>query len=199
MHTKFWMLTLLVVAFMASIYSLTSQTPQASAATPVATAAATTSGMGGGMTMESSYSTNDLAPLAKAYYSGKDVFFIHPEASDADVAGVLTKMMGPQVLTVPSLGKIPSDLLGNVYVFANGPKGMGPLGYQPDVFDSVPGDKSYTPLRTINLVTWKDTATAKELTSAADITAAQAAGQVEIKHPGVVVNMPILVWPGGKR
>ncbi len=51
---------------------------------------------------------------------------------------------------------------------------------------------------TISLVTWKDTATAKQLTSAADITAAQTAGLVEIKQPGVV-NMPILVWPGGKR
>jgi hypothetical protein len=199
MRTKFWILTLLVVTFISSIYSLTSQTPPVSAATPAPTSAATMSSMGGGMTMESGYSTNDLAPLAKAYYSGKEVYFIHPEASDAGVAAVLTKMMGPQVLTVPGLAKIPSDLLANVYVFANGIKGMGPLGFQPDVFDSVPGDKNYTPLRTISLITWKVTATAKELTSVEDIMTAQSAGQVEIKHPGVVVNMPILVWPGGKR
>ncbi len=198
MRIKFWMLTLLVMAFVLSVYSFSSQTPQASAATPAPTQAATMSG-GGGMTMESNYSTNDLAPLAKAYYDGKDVFFIHPEASDPDVAGVLTKMMGPQVLVVPSLAKIPQDLLGNVYVFANGIKGMGPLGFQPDVFDSIPGAKNYTPLRSINLVTWKDKVTAKELKRVADIKAAQTAGQVEIKQPGVVVNMPILVWPGGKR
>ena len=196
MRTKFWMLTLLVIAFMLSLFSFSAQAPQASAATPAATKAAT---MSGGMTMDSSYSTNDLAPLAKAYYDGKDVYFIHPEASDPDVAGVLTKMMGPQVLVVPGLAKVPQELLGNVYVFTNRIKAMGPLGFQPDVFDSVPGDKTYTPLRTISLVTWKANVTAKELKSAADVLAAQKVGQVEIKQPGVVVNMPILVWPGGKR
>jgi len=199
MRTRFWILTLLAVAFVLGIYGFSAKAPAASAATPAPTQAATMSGMGGGMSMDTGYSTNDLAPLAKAYYDGKDVFFIHPEASDPDVAGVLTKMMGPQVLAVPSLAKVPEELLGNVYVFTNGVKGMGPLGHQPDVFDSIPSDKNYTPLRTIHLVTWKADATAKELKSAADVQAAQKAGQVEITRPGVVVNMPILVWPGGKR
>jgi hypothetical protein len=31
------------------------------------------------------------------------VFFIHTEASDPDVASLLTEMMGPQVMIVPSL------------------------------------------------------------------------------------------------
>lgn len=199
MRTKFWMLILLVIAGFLSLYSFGSQTVPVSAATPAPTASVTMSGMGGGMPMDSGYSTNDLAPLAKAYYEGKDVFFIHPEASNPDVAEALTKMMGPQVLTVPSLAKVPKDLLGNVYVFANGVAGMGPLGFQPDVFDSIPGDENYTPLRTISLVTWKDTTAAKELKSVADIKAAQDAGQIEIIQPSVVVNMPVLVWPEGKR
>jgi hypothetical protein len=127
------------------------------------------------------------------------VFFIHPEASDPEVAGVLTKMMGPKVWAVPSLAKISEALLGNVYVFANSVAGMGPLGFQPDVFDTVPGDEKYTPLRAINLVTWKDNITAQELKSAADIEKAKTDGKIDIKRPGVVVNMPILVWPEGKR
>lgn len=152
-----------------------------------------------GMEMDTGYSVDDLAPLALAYYEGKTVYFIHPEASDPDVAGVLTEMMGPEVIAVPSLADIPEELLGNVYVFTNGIEAMGPLGFQPDVFDSVPGDDAYTPLRAVNLVTWQDDAEPRELMSLEEIEAAEEAGEIVIERPGVVVNMPILVWPGGER
>ena len=79
------------------------------------------------------------------------------------MAGLLTRMMGPKVLHVPSLGKIPAALLANVYVFTNGVKGDGPMGFQPDVFDAVPGDPRYTPLRALNLVTWRSGAPARVL------------------------------------
>lgn len=151
------------------------------------------------MQMPGMPNSNDLVPAALAYAKGQEVYFIHPEASDPGVADVLTKMMGPKVLTVPSLAKVPANLLGDVYVFTNGAKGMGPLGFQPDVFPTVPGDAGYTPLRRINLVTWKDGVTAKVLKSAEEIRAARAKGDISIKSPGVVVNMPILSWPGGKR
>jgi hypothetical protein len=156
---------------------------------------------GGGMDMEmdTGYSVDDLAPLALAYYEGGEVYFIHPEASDEGVAAVLTEMMGPDVITVPSLAEIPEELLGNVYVFTNGIEAMGPLGYQPDVFDSVPGDENYTPLRAVSLVTWQENVEARELTSVDEILAAEEAGEVVIEQPGVVVNMPILVWPDGTR
>jgi hypothetical protein len=155
----------------------------------------------GGMEMEmnTGYSVDDLAPLALGYYEGGEVYFIHPEASDEGVAGVLTEMMGPDVLWVPSLADIPTEMLGNVYVFTNGIEAMGPLGFQPDVFDSVPGDESYTPLRSIHLVTWQEGVEARELMSAEEVLAAEAAGEIVIEQPGVVVNMSILVWPNGQR
>jgi hypothetical protein len=108
-------------------------------------------------------------------------------------------MMGTDVITVPSLAEIPEELLGNVYVFTNGIEAMGPLGYQPDVFDSVPGEENYTPLRAVSLVTWQENVEARELTSVDEILAAEEAGEVVIEQPGVVVNMPILVWPDGTR
>lgn len=152
-----------------------------------------------GMDMDTGYSVDDLAPLALAYYEGEEVYFIHPEASDPDVAAVLTEMMGPDVLHVPSLAEIPEELLGKVYVFTNGIEAMGPLGFQPDVFDSVPGDEDYTPLRAIYLVTWAEDAEPRELRSEEEITAAEEEGELTIEAPGVVVNMPILVWPDGER
>ncbi len=91
-----------------------------------ATPEATPAMMDMGMEMNTGYSVDDLAPLALGYYDGGEVYFIHPEASDEGVAGVLTEMMGPDVLWVPSLANTPAELLGNVYVFADGIMAMGP-------------------------------------------------------------------------
>src|SRR5229473_3468385 len=115
------------------------------------------------------------------------------------LAVMLTMMMGPKVLLVPSLAKIPQDLLGDVYVFTGGVKGGGPFGFQPDVFSSVPSDPQYTPLRAVTLVAWKDRVVARTLGSVEEIHEAARKGEVTLKRPGVVVNMPILVWPGGQR
>jgi hypothetical protein len=86
-----------------------------------------------------------------------------------------------------------------VYVFTNGVAGGGPMGFQPDIFDSIPGDEAYTPLRALNLVTWQEEAAPRVIDNVAEIEAAQAEGEVEIERSGIVVNMPILVWPGGQR
>jgi hypothetical protein len=112
---------------------------------------------------------------------------------------MLTMMMGPKVLLVPTLAKIPQDLLADVYVFTSGVKDGGPFGFQPDVFSSVPGDPRYTPLRAVTLVAWRDHVQARTLGSVEEIREAARKGEVTLKQAGVVVNMPILVWPGGQR
>ncbi len=141
----------------------------------------------------------NLIPPVKGLYKGKEVLFIHTEASDPQVAGMLTRMMGPKVLTVPSLSRIPRALLADVYVSTNGIKGGGPFGFQVDVFDAVPGQARYTPLRGVILVTWQGGARPRLLGSVEEIQAASRKGEIALKRPGVVVNMPMLVWPGGRR
>ncbi|MBI2867563.1 MAG: hypothetical protein HYX97_04435, partial [Chloroflexi bacterium] len=141
--------------------------------------------------------SSSLAPEVRGFYKGGEVRFIHTEASDPQVAGVLTMMMGPQVVLVPSLAQVPESALAGVYVFTNGVKGGGPFGFQPDVFDSVPGDQGYSPLRAVVLVTWKDGVTARELRSVDEVKAAESRGELTTKRPGAVVNMPMLSWPGG--
>lgn len=153
-----------------------------------------------GMEGMSSEPTEKHAPLVGGFYDGGDLLFIHTEASDEGVAEMLTDMMGgPLVVVVPELADAPDDLLANVYVFTNGLEGMGPFGFQPDIFDSVPGDAAYRPLRRVNLVEWADGVTPRELKSMDELAAAETAGEVSITQPGIVVNMPILVWPGGSR
>jgi hypothetical protein len=64
-------------------------------------------------------------------------------------ATMLTQMTGGSpVVVVARLADVSEELVGIVYVFANGVEPdetpRGPLGFQPDVFDSAPGDPDYT-------------------------------------------------------
>lgn len=138
-------------------------------------------------------------PAGKAYADGKEIYFIHTEASDPGVADKLTAMMKSPVLLVPALANIPDESLANVYVFTNGLAGSGPFGFQPDVFDNPPGTDGYSPLRRLNVVAWLDESKARELKSASEVLDAQTAGELTIEQPGVVINMPFVVWDGGMR
>ncbi len=138
-------------------------------------------------------------PAGKAYAEGKVIYFIHTEASDPEIAEKLTNMMKSPVLVVPTLADVPQESLADVYVFENGITGMGPLGFQPDVFDNPPGSDGYTPLRQIVLVKWEEGASARMLTSVTEILQSESEGELTTSRTGVVVNMPFVVWDGGKR
>lgn len=157
-----------------------------------------TGGMGEGYVPDS-LSRAKLAPLVKGYYDGEEAFFIHTEASDKKVAGMLTKMMGPTVQHLPQLAKTPEALRAPIYVFENGIEGTGPFGHQPDILGAVPGIDGYSPLHEIHLVRWKESAEPRELRTVAAIKEVQANGELTIKATGTVVNAPVLAWPGGRR
>ncbi|MBW3665758.1 MAG: hypothetical protein KY469_21930 [Actinobacteria bacterium] len=144
--------------------------------------------------------TDVRLPPVQGFYDGQVIFFVHPEASDPDVAGMLTEMMGGSpVLVVPALAETPEEARGEVYVFTNGIEGDGPFGFQADVFPSAPGDDRYRPLRRIVQVAWGDETQARELRSADEVTAPAAAGEITLEETDVVVNMPLLTWPQGER
>jgi len=138
-------------------------------------------------------------PPVAGFSEGADILFLHTEASDAEIAQLLTDMMGSPVLVVPSLADAPEQMLARVFVFTNGLMGDGPLGFQPDVFDKPPDDPGYRPLRKIVLVTWKNAAAARVIKSAVDVEDAVTRDEVTTEEPGVVVNMPFLTWPAGRR
>ncbi len=138
-------------------------------------------------------------PPVGAYYEGEEVFFIHTETSDQEIADLLTGMMDSPVLVVPELAEIPEKALSKVYVFTNGVRGNGPLGFQPDVFDSAPGDEGYSPLRSLYLVTWEDESQARELKTLREVQEAEEAGEVTIERQDAVINEPFLTWPSGQR
>ncbi|MBI2368636.1 MAG: hypothetical protein HYV08_00010 [Deltaproteobacteria bacterium] len=118
-------------------------------------------------------------PPVKAYTEGKVIRFAHTEASDPQVAALLTEMMKSPVLVVPSLAQAPESLLTTVYVFKNGVKrGEGPFKTQADVFDRPAGTDHYSPLRSVHLVTWKNERAARLLKSAAEVKEAEARGEI---------------------
>lgn len=142
-------------------------------------------------------------PAVTGYSKGQEILFIHTETSDPKIAKILTDMMGGSpVLVVPSLAKAPKEMLAPVYVFTNGKTGdgpTGPLGGQADIFEHTPGDPGYSPLRAVTLVTWKEVKSARVLKSVPELRGAIERGWVSIEKPGIVINMPFLTWPGGKR
>ncbi len=149
--------------------------------------------------LSSRYLFGSAVPPVDGYLDGQAVRFIHTEASDPKVAELLTEMKGSPVIVVPALARVADEVLGNVFVFTNGVSGNGPFEYQNDVFDHKPNSSGYSPLRRLNLVTWKDPALARKLTSAKEVTAAAKNGELSIELPNVVINMPLVSWPGGQR
>lgn len=108
-------------------------------------------------------------------------------------------MGGSPELVVPELAEVPAAARDEMFVFTNGIEGMGPMGFQPDVFASMPGDDAYPPLRTVVLVSWHDDDAARELTSADEVDADADADELELDETDVVVKMPVLTWPEGQR
>lgn len=112
-------------------------------------------------------------PLTRGYVNGFEVFYISTEASDKGLADHLTNFTHSRVSFAPALKNAPPQSLANIYVFRNGIKGSGPLGFQPNVADSQPGDPGCSPLWRINNVEWKQGVSPKELKSETDILSAQ--------------------------
>lgn len=142
-------------------------------------------------------------PPVFGYYDDEAVFFIHTEVSDPKIAEVLSDMMGSPVPVVASLATVPEAATSPVYVFTNGIRPQdtpaGPMGFQPDIFAAAPGDEDYTPLRQLVRVTWTDADQARLLTSVTALREAESDGQLTLEPTEVVVNAPLLTWPGGQR
>ena len=158
-------------------------------------------GMGGMADMAPAPSDVPRFPAVKGYTEGQVIYFIHTEISDAGVGKILTDMMGGSpVLVVPDLANTPDHLLANLFAFKNGlQQGDGPFGFTADVLDHPPGSPGYRPMRRISLVTWKNESAARLLKSMQELRAAESAGELEIQTTDIVVNLPFLTWPGGKR
>ena len=138
-----------------------------------------------------------ILPLVKGFANGNEVFYITTEVSDEKLANYLTNLTNSRVVYTPALKYAPPQSLANIYEFTNGIKGSGPEGFQPNIADSQPGDNNYSPLWKVNLVTWNDGITPRELTSEEDIVNAIKNKELTIKPTDIIVNCPFVQWKDG--
>jgi hypothetical protein len=140
-----------------------------------------------------------VIPLVKGLYDGKDILLITTEVSDKAMKDQIGNFTGFPVNYDANLTKI-SQGIGNLWIFKNGVKGPGFMGFQASVVDSIPGDPGYTPLWKVSIVEWKTNSgiTPTILGSDDAIAAAQSKGQITVTPTNVVVNCPILQWGGNK-
>jgi len=97
---------------------------------------------------------------------GQTIYYI---VTDATPSGPAEMMGVPYSSTSKNL--IASNSAVDLFQFKNGIKGTGPLGFQPGIAASAPGDDAYSPMWRIFMVEWHDPDTAKILETKDDIDA----------------------------
>ena len=137
-------------------------------------------------------------PLVKGYENGNEIFFIATDVSDKKTAESATNLTGFKVNFAPLLAQTPESSRGQAYVFKNGVKGDGPFGFQIPVINGKPGDEGYSPLLQINMVEWKQGATAEDLKSVQEIKDAETNGTISINKTNIIANHPAIKWQGGE-
>ena len=118
---------------------------------------------------------------------GSTIYYIATDASNPDVAKALGVLFVNKTSPV-TLSGASSDL----YVFTNGIKGTGPMGYQASIAGSDVGQAQYSPMWRINAATWKDASSAKFLMSTSEIGMATSNGMLGTEIAGFVVNCPFV-------
>lgn len=102
----------------------------------------TTSGTAGAsVTKLTTTSSPVVLPLFKALYDSKGVLFIITEVSDKTMKDQIGNFTGSPVNYEPNLTK--SQDIGQLWIFKNGVKGPGFMGFQTNVLNSIPGDPHY--------------------------------------------------------
>ena len=157
----------------------------------------TTSGTAGASMMKLTTTNAPVViPLVKALYDSKGVMFIITEVSDKTMRDQIGNFTGSLVNYEPNLTK--SQDIGQLWIFKNGVKGPGLMGFQTNVLNSIPGDPHYTPLWKVNIVEWKTTSTPTILGSDDIIADAVKKGQITVTPTNVVINCPVVQWGGNK-
>lgn len=122
--------------------------------------------------------------LHHAWVGGEDAYFIRTDASDADFAREEILVHVPLMANALNAGAG----LGAIYLFEDDPDG------QATVMNSTPHLEDYSPaFRVISVQGATDL-----LESAEAIEAAAEAGNVTLERTDIVVNYPVVKWPGGE-
>ncbi len=139
-------------------------------------------------------------PMIQGWYNSSKVYFIATETSDVDVRDRIEAATGFKAVHAPVLADAPVEATANVYIFPKAIEiGPGIMGGQTAVFDSTPNQTAdYSPLRKLVEVRWTGAPSQTPLMSVGEIMAGVSAGTLELTETNIVLNLPMIKWPGGQ-
>ncbi len=106
---------------------------------------------------------------------GKTVYYIVTDATPSGPAD----MMG--VTPVETSAKLIANAAAvDLFQFANGIKGTGPLGFQAGIGASATGEENYSPMWRIFMISWKDPSSAQLLETRGDIDFYLKEGKIDV-------------------
>jgi len=106
---------------------------------------------------------------------GKTVYYIVTDATPSDPAN----MMG--VTPAKTSAKLIANAAAvDLFQFANGIKGTGPMGFQAGIGASANGEENYSPMWRIFMISWKDPVSAQLLETRGDIDFYQKEGKIDV-------------------
>ncbi|MGI8925095.1 MAG: DUF7482 domain-containing protein, partial [Tepidiformaceae bacterium] len=117
---------------------------------------------------------------------GQPAYFIRTDASDEAFAKSEKLVYVPLMAKAAAAGRGAAD----IFVFTNGQPG------QPAVLSTAPNKPDYTPAFVLNRVTF--TGQAEPLGSTSAVRDAVSAGKARVERTNIVVNYPVVKWPGGE-
>ena len=106
---------------------------------------------------------------------GRTIYYIVTDATPSGPAG----MMGVVSVT-SSASLIANSAAVDLFQFKNGLKGTGPLGFQPGIAASAPGDANYSPMWRVFMIGWVNPDEAQLLETLDDMNAYREAGLINI-------------------
>lgn len=122
--------------------------------------------------------------LHRGFVNGEPVHFVRTDTSDQAYADRHRLVWAPKLRPLARTAGV-----GAAYEVPDEPD-------QPVVLTTHPGMDGYTPAYRVHRVTWRGTP--RELTSVAEIRAADADGQLRAQATDVVVNAAVVAWPSGQ-
>ena len=123
--------------------------------------------------------------LHLGFFEGEDAWFIRTDASDADFA----KTEGLVWVPLLSRALLAEGRFANIYLFDQGAEGQRP------VVSTVPGRPEFTSAFRVHRVAFSG---APALLNAETVVReAEQAGSVTVEQTDIVVNYPLVLWPGG--
>lgn len=147
---------------------------------------------GGGQVLNIDTKKNQVTFVAHRGFApdGSTIYYIATDASVKDLADALGVVFANKTSS-----SLKSGASSDLFVFTNGIKGTGPMGFQASVASTNAGEEAYSPLWRIQVTTWNDPSHAQLLMTAKEISLMASEGKLTTEIAGAIVNCPFVEVP----